>query len=96
MNMEKNVQQCVPKQFSDATMSTISTISNSISCRICQDSLITEHLISPCLCTGTTGSLHPSCLKKWLRQSARNCCEICKFEFKTVMISKSFREVGEI
>ncbi|KAL0160351.1 hypothetical protein M9458_044076, partial [Cirrhinus mrigala] len=38
-------------------------------CRIChegQDVCNSEGLLSPCDCTGTLGTVHKSCLEKWL------------------------------
>ena len=45
--------------------------SSSICCRICwgseeDDGKDYNPLISPCKCTGTMGSIHLKCLKKWL------------------------------
>lgn len=83
-NLEQNLSR--------ATLSTTSTQSNTIQCRICQDNRLQEILISPCYCTGTMGNVHSSCLERWLSQTARNDCELCSFKFKTKMTVKSFRD----
>ncbi len=67
--------------------------SSSTICRICQDTKSsTEQLISPCKCAGSMGFFHVTCLEKWLGHSQSNKCEVCKFEYKTVRISKPFKE----
>ncbi|XP_057290109.1 E3 ubiquitin-protein ligase MARCHF2-like [Hydractinia symbiolongicarpus] len=79
-------------KLSGVSLSTISTRSSGVSCRICQDSRVQESLISPCYCMGTMEYVHSSCLEKWLSQSARKYCELCKYKFKTIMTSKGFKE----
>ena len=65
--------------------------STSTVCRICQDSkCTTEPLISPCQCAGSMGFFHTTCLEKWLGLSQSNKCEVCKFEFRTVRVSRPF------
>ncbi|XP_060533956.1 E3 ubiquitin-protein ligase MARCHF3-like [Cylas formicarius] len=59
-------------------------IANSVSCRICQTSTASERLISPCRCRGTLANVHLSCLERWLNQSSRNYCELCKFRYNAV------------
>merc|ERR1712106_202586 len=49
-------------------------------CKICADSEPNERLFEPCRCTG---SIHHSCLSKWLAMSGRKHCEICTFKYKT-------------
>ncbi|GFS20190.1 E3 ubiquitin-protein ligase MARCH3 [Elysia marginata] len=52
-----------------------------IACRICQDGDFYEKLISPCLCSGTVGFVHISCLNTWLQVTSRTSCELCGFPF---------------
>lgn len=56
-----------------------------ILCKFCLDSENKE-FISPCLCTGSAGFVHVSCLKTWISSqevSVQNPkCEICSFEYK--------------
>ncbi|KPP77838.1 E3 ubiquitin-protein ligase MARCH3-like [Scleropages formosus] len=50
-------------------------------CRICHEGGAQEQLLSPCECTGTLGSVHRSCLERWLSASGTNFCELCHFQF---------------
>ncbi|KAM6962773.1 E3 ubiquitin-protein ligase MARCHF2 isoform 1-T1 [Aplochiton taeniatus] len=50
-------------------------------CRICHEGPNGEGLLSPCDCTGTLGSVHKSCLEKWLSSSNTSYCELCHTEF---------------
>lgn len=50
-------------------------------CRICQDGDLHERLVSPCLCSGTVGFIHVSCLNTWLQVTSRTSCELCGFPF---------------
>lgn len=61
---------------------------NSRFCRICHDSDSNEKLESPCLCKGTLGLIHLSCLETWLQESNTNSCEICGFIYLTVRTPK--------
>ncbi len=79
-------------EFSGISLDMRSSSSTTI-CRICQDSKNSrEALISPCKCSGSMGFFHISCLEKWLGHSQSNKCEVCKFEYKTVRVSKPFSE----
>jgi len=80
------------QHISSSTQSTLSSRSSVSTCRICQDSRVLESLISPCYCMGTMGFVHSSCLEKWLGQSGRSACELCKFEFRTQVTYKTFRD----
>lgn len=44
-------------------------------CRICFEE--DGDLISPCNCSGSIEYMHPMCLKKWIKSSNSNKCEIC-------------------
>jgi len=68
-------------------------------CRICHSgdtscaynsSMPGEVLISPCLCKGTTGLYHRSCLERWLITSATTHCEICQFVFDVHKKNRGF------
>ncbi|KAM8889898.1 E3 ubiquitin-protein ligase MARCHF2-like [Synchiropus picturatus] len=50
-------------------------------CRICHEGASVEDLLSPCDCTGTLGTVHKSCLEKWLSSSNTSFCELCHREF---------------
>ncbi|KPP60911.1 E3 ubiquitin-protein ligase MARCH2-like [Scleropages formosus] len=50
-------------------------------CRICHEGGNGEGLLSPCDCTGTLGTVHRSCLEKWLSSSNTSYCELCHTEF---------------
>ena len=48
-------------------------------CRICLET--DETVIRPCLCKGTAGGVHNKCLEKWLEESGKNSCEICRADY---------------
>uniref|UniRef100_A0A670ZHK3 E3 ubiquitin-protein ligase MARCHF2 n=1 Tax=Pseudonaja textilis TaxID=8673 RepID=A0A670ZHK3_PSETE len=50
-------------------------------CRICHEGGNGEGLLSPCDCTGSLGTVHRSCLEKWLSSSNTSYCELCHTEF---------------
>ncbi|KAM5306532.1 E3 ubiquitin-protein ligase MARCHF2 isoform 2-T2 [Glossophaga mutica] len=50
-------------------------------CRICHEGANGESLLSPCGCTGTLGTVHKSCLERWLSSSNTSYCELCHTEF---------------
>ncbi|XP_048831806.1 E3 ubiquitin-protein ligase MARCHF2 isoform X1 [Brienomyrus brachyistius] len=50
-------------------------------CRICHEGASAEGLLSPCDCTGTLGTVHKSCLERWLSSSNTSYCELCHTEF---------------
>ncbi|NXY45283.1 MARH3 ligase, partial [Ceuthmochares aereus] len=50
-------------------------------CRICHEGSSREDLLSPCECTGTLGTIHRSCLERWLSSSNTSYCELCHFRF---------------
>merc|ERR1712133_308072 len=55
-------------------------------CRICLDTSSDSALIAPCLCSGTAGYCHATCLQTWLRTSQQDSvkkedfyrCGVCK------------------
>lgn len=54
-------------------------MSDTVACRIClEDDGI---LISPCDCKGSAGKIHEKCLKKWVKESGSEVCEICNAEY---------------
>uniref|UniRef100_A0A0R3RH26 RING-CH-type domain-containing protein n=1 Tax=Elaeophora elaphi TaxID=1147741 RepID=A0A0R3RH26_9BILA len=76
------------------------SISSAI-CRICRSgepsiahdkSTDHEPLISLCLCRGTIGLYHRSCLERWLALSDRSVCEICHFTYQTSRRYRTFCE----
>jgi len=58
-------------------------------CRICLDTSSDSPLIAPCLCSGTAGYCHATCLQTWLRTSLRENpkkedfyrCGVCKGQY---------------
>lgn len=56
-----------------------------ILCRICYNDDSVEHLISPCLCTGSMKYIHLSCLNQWrsncMKKTSMNVCEQCMFTY---------------
>jgi len=75
-----------------ALSTTLSTQSTTLTCRICQDGNSLEPLLNACDCSGSIGLVHALCLEKWLSQSARESCELCQYEFKTVKRVKNFHQ----
>ncbi|NXR05759.1 MARH3 ligase, partial [Semnornis frantzii] len=63
------------------TLTTQSSFSDQPMCRICHEGSSQEDLLSPCECMGTLGTIHRSCLERWLSSSNTNCCELCHFRF---------------
>lgn len=55
-----------------------------------------EGLLSPCDCTGTLGTVHKSCLEKWLSSSNTSYCELCHTEFTIERRPRPITEVTEI
>ncbi|XP_068993857.1 E3 ubiquitin-protein ligase MARCHF2 [Neodiprion pinetum] len=53
-------------------------------CRICHTNTARERLISPCRCKGTLAYVHLSCLERWLNQSCRSYCELCRYRYNAV------------
>ncbi|KAK3790536.1 hypothetical protein RRG08_060583 [Elysia crispata] len=53
-------------------------------CRICQEDDLYEKLVSPCLCSGTVGFVHISCLNTWLQVTSRTSCELCGYPFPVI------------
>ncbi|KAK6625010.1 hypothetical protein RUM43_005301 [Polyplax serrata] len=50
-------------------------------CRICHEGERYEPLLQPCLCKGSVGCVHASCLKVWLEQSNTSRCELCNYPY---------------
>ncbi|XP_074157449.1 E3 ubiquitin-protein ligase MARCHF2 isoform X2 [Sminthopsis crassicaudata] len=63
-------------------------------CRICHEGSSGEVLLSPCDCTGTLGTVHKSCLEKWLSSSNTSYCELCHTEFVVERRPRPFTEVS--
>ncbi|KAM7013043.1 E3 ubiquitin-protein ligase MARCHF2 isoform 1-T1 [Tautogolabrus adspersus] len=62
-------------------------------CRICHEGGSSEILLSPCDCTGTLGTVHKSCLEKWLSSSNTSYCELCHTEFSIERRPRPLTEV---
>ncbi|XP_020336048.1 E3 ubiquitin-protein ligase MARCHF2 isoform X1 [Oncorhynchus tshawytscha] len=71
----------------------LSTQSDGPICRICHEGANGEGLLSPCNCTGTLGTVHKSCLEKWLSSSNTSYCELCHTEFTIERRPKPLTEV---
>ncbi|XP_018586661.1 uncharacterized protein LOC108921615 isoform X1 [Scleropages formosus] len=63
-------------------------------CRICHEGGNGEGLLSPCDCTGTLGTVHRSCLEKWLSSSNTSYCELCHTEFSVERRPRPLTEVS--
>lgn len=57
-------------------------------CRICHGKSTTDMIQSPCLCRGSIGCLHRTCLEKWLRISSNTSCELCGFTFRVAEVRR--------
>ncbi|XP_053989975.1 E3 ubiquitin-protein ligase MARCHF3-like [Hylaeus volcanicus] len=53
-------------------------------CRICHTNTSKEPLISPCRCKGTLAYVHLACLERWLNETCRSYCELCRYRFDVV------------
>lgn len=55
-------------------------------CRICfgSESSEQDHLVRPCLCSGSVAFIHESCLRHWVesRAQAEPTCEICQAKLR--------------
>ncbi|CAL7946792.1 unnamed protein product [Xylocopa violacea] len=56
----------------------------SIVCRICHTNTSKERLISPCRCKGSLAYVHLACLERWLNQTCRSYCELCRYHFNVI------------
>lgn len=65
-------------------------------CRICHEGGSSEGLLSPCDCTGTLGTVHKSCLEKWLSSSNTSYCELCHTEFSIERRPRPLTEVTKV
>jgi len=97
IDKERKMNGCPAAGVVEATRglssaTTLSTQSASLTCRICQDGNSLEPLLNACDCSGSIGLVHAMCLEKWLSQSARESCELCQYEFKTVKKVKNFHQ----
>lgn len=83
----KNVPSRISKGSSTSNCEYVAidvTTTASTVCRICQTNTANEILISPCYCKGSMAYVHLSCLEKWLNQSSRSYCELCKYQYNAV------------
>ncbi|MED6274715.1 E3 ubiquitin-protein ligase marchf2 [Characodon lateralis] len=74
----------------------ISVQSDGPICRICHEGGSSEGLLSPCDCTGTLGTVHKSCLEKWLSSSNTSYCELCHTEFSIERRPRPLTEVTKV
>ncbi|OCU00516.1 hypothetical protein XELAEV_18006294mg [Xenopus laevis] len=68
-------------QLLSTVIKALGTQSDGPICRICHEGGNGERLLSPCDCTGTLGTVHKTCLEKWLSSSNTSYCELCHTEF---------------
>ncbi|XP_037939535.1 uncharacterized protein LOC119672536 [Teleopsis dalmanni] len=59
-------------------------------CRICYGGSEYEALSMPCKCSGSMESVHEYCLKSWLKNSRKLCCELCKYNYKIRLTFRQF------
>ncbi|XP_046672031.1 E3 ubiquitin-protein ligase MARCHF2-like [Homalodisca vitripennis] len=59
-------------------------MNSSVSCRICKSFSGNDLIKSPCLCKGSMGYVHFTCLERWLNQASRDSCELCHYRFNAV------------
>lgn len=65
--------------------------SSGVFCRICHEGESGgERLISPCLCSGSVGLLHRSCIEKWLSSVNKDTCELCHQKYRVSRHSRPF------
>ena len=65
--------------------------SSGVFCRICHDGEAGgERLISPCLCSGSVGLVHRSCIEKWLSSVNKDTCELCQQKYRVSRHSRPF------
>ncbi|NWS46411.1 MARH3 ligase, partial [Probosciger aterrimus] len=74
------------------TLATQSPFNDQPICRICHEGSSQEDLLSPCKCTGTLGTIHRSCLERWLTSSNTSYCELCHFRFA---VERKYRPLVE-
>ena len=43
---------------------------------------MTNPLLRPCACKGSSAAIHLQCLRNWMRVSPRDTCEICKVPYR--------------
>ncbi|XP_048589174.1 E3 ubiquitin-protein ligase MARCHF2 [Nematostella vectensis] len=82
----------------DPFMTTIGLEDDEPMCRICQNTVQRmigkEELIKPCLCNGTLGYAHRSCMEQWLTLTEKKKCTICEFTFKTKTVLKPITQIS--
>ena len=76
--------------------SSLHMLSDGPICRICHEGGGGEGLLSPCYCTGTLGTVHKSCLEKWLSSSNTSYCELCHTEFSIERRPRPLTEVTKV
>jgi len=74
-----------------SALSQSSKNSSSVFCRICHEGESGgERLISPCLCSGSVGLLHRSCIERWLSSVNKDTCELCHQKYRVSRHSRPF------
>lgn len=89
------MQICFTRFFSAPSTRTL-PLSDGPICRICHEGGSSEGLLSPCYCTGTLGTVHRSCLEKWLSSSNTSYCELCHTEFSIERRPRPLTEVTKV
>ncbi|KAJ8387738.1 hypothetical protein AAFF_G00150390 [Aldrovandia affinis] len=79
-------------QLLSTVIKVLDTQSDGPICRICHEGGSGEGLLSLCDCTGTLGTVHKSCLERWLSSSNTSYCELCHTEFTVERQPRTFTE----
>lgn len=54
-----------------------------LECRVCREGPDEAHpLYFPCMCSGSIGAVHQSCLEEWLDVSKKDTCELCLTKYR--------------
>lgn len=63
-------------------------------CRICYEQEGKEKLFSPCMCSGSMGFVHMTCIEKWTKTSLSEQCEICHAKYTFDTMSRKFHFIS--
>jgi len=78
----------------DSPCQNVSKNSSGVFCRICHEGEPSsgEKLISPCMCSGSVGLIHKSCVEKWLSIGNNDTCELCKCKYSVSRHHQPFKK----
>ena len=57
-------------------------------CRVCLESIDSNHMLSPCNCRGSIGYIHWNCLKQTIEINGEEYCRICRQQWIGIDIQK--------